>query len=400
MSLSKHGLPIDCESSLEDLATRHTDDLVIQFPGCPTPTLGVEREISLVDPTSGALVPKAPQLIEAMQDPNHAKAELFQTILEINTDKCNNVHEVRNDLRGRLERMQVCCDQLGIGCIGTGTHPFSYWGDLPITEGERYSRLVDAMQWPARRLLICGMHVHVGVRSGEHAIALLNSLTVFLPHLLAMSASSPYWRGEDTGLASARVKVFEGLPTAGLPPRVTNWNEFVQLMRTLLAAKSITSIREIWWDIRPHPGFGTIELRICDGMNTLQEVVAMTAFIQCLVAHLQDLYDEGSPLPVLRHWTLRENKWRAARFGIDARLIRNEHGDEILLADHVREWIDRLGPTAEQLGCGKELASLGNIFEFGPSSSRQRRCLSEVGDLAGLVRGLVGELRNDQPWGK
>jgi carboxylate-amine ligase len=219
-----------------------------------------------------------------------------------------------------------------------------------------------------------------------------------LPHLLAMSASSPYWHGIDTGMASCRSKVFEGLPTAGLPPAVTNWGEFVSLMRTLLTANSIKSIREIWWDVRPHPAFGTVEVRICDGINTLTEVCAVTAFIQCIVTYMQEMYDHGEPLPTLRHWTLIENKWRAARFGERAKIIRNERGEQVELAPHILGWLERLGPTAKALGCAKELAYIPEILAHGPSYRRQRAMFDKAGCLEDVVDGLMHELASDTAW--
>ncbi|RYF10291.1 MAG: YbdK family carboxylate-amine ligase, partial [Deltaproteobacteria bacterium] len=303
----------------------------ITFPGCSTPSLGVELEVSLVDRESRNLTPRAPEVLALLQDATHAKPELFRTIIELCTGVCATAEQVRQDLRGRLQRLWAVCEPLGIGCMCTGSHPIADWRHMPISEDPRYFALVEKMAWPARRLLICGMHVHVGVKTGEHALAIMNAIKVFLPHFLALSASSPWWHGIDTGMASCRAKVFEGLPTAGLPPAVGNWGEFVSLMRTLRAAESIRSIREIWWDVRPHPLFGTLELRICDGVNSLDEVAALTALYQCLVVYLGDMYDQGVPLPSLRTWTLAENKWRAARYGEQAKIIRNERGEQVLL---------------------------------------------------------------------
>lgn len=372
---------------------------VIVFPPNARPTLGVELEISLLDPTTRALSPRAPEVLDALADPLHAKPELFPTIIELNTDICNSVDDVHRDLGGRLAQLQRVCGQLGIACVATGTHPFGDWRTLPISEGERYQRLVQLMRWPARRLLTCGLHVHVGMPSGEHAIALLNALRCFLPHMLAISASSPFWMGEDTGLASSRVKIFECLPTAGLPPRLANWREFLQLMRTLMTSESIASIREIWWDIRPHSTFGTLEIRICDAVNTLQEICAVTAFVQCLVVHMLDLYERGDPLPTLRTWTLRENKWRAARHGIGADIIRNERGEQVSLAQHIREWLAILAPTASRLGCTHHLADVDRILGTGPSYSRQRRLLHEHADFVDVLSTLAEELRSDTPYG-
>ncbi len=384
-------------SPLEDHSPETRPKEMITFPGCAYPTVGVELELSLVDPETGKLVPRASEIIDAVEDAVHFKGELFQTIIEINTGVCNTVAEIRADLESRLTKLREVCDPLGIDIMCVGTHPSADYRELPITARERYERLVGNMRWPARRLLICGVHVHVGVESGEHVVALLDSMTVFIPHLLALSASSPFWMGEDTGLASTRIKIFEGLPTAGLPPEVTNWREFAALIRTLMAAGSIESIREIWWDIRPHPGFGTLEIRICDGINTLNEICALTAFVQCLIAYLQELYNYGEPLPRLRNWTLRENKWRACRYGIDAQLIRNERGTQSNLRDHINEWLEAVTPTARKLGCERELLQVNDIFDHGPSYARQRALVAETDSFQELVAALVEEFRTDTP---
>ena len=374
------------------------EGLSIAFPSCPTPTLGVELEVSLVDLQSRNLAPRAPEVLERLTDSQHSKPELFRTIIELNTDVCNSVAEVRKDLQGRLDVLRAVLEPMGLGMLCTGSHPIADWRHMPITDDARYRNLVETMAWPARRLLICGVHVHVGVKSGEHAVAVMNALTVFLPHFLALSASSPYWHGIDTGMASCRSKVFEGLPTAGLPPATTNWNEFVSLMRTFLAAGSIKSIREIWWDIRPHPTFGTVELRICDGINTLSEICSLVALVQSFVAYMQDLYDHGEPLPTLKAWTLNENKWRAARFGEKAKIIRNERGEQVELATHIMDYVRCLKPTAERLGCATELQGIGRILEHGPSYRRQRGMFDRAGMLEDVVDGLMAELAHDKPW--
>lgn len=370
----------------------------ITFVPSPRHTVGVELEISLVDKETRGLTPLAPQLIEQLDGEDWAKPELFQSIVEVITDVCENIGEVRKDLSWKIDTLREVANEAGAELVCTGTHPISRWHEVPITPSKRYQDLVDQMAWPARRLLICGIHVHVGVPSGEHAVAVMNALTCFIPHFLAVTASSPYWLGLDTGLASARSKVFEGLPTAGLPPRVTNWAEFVTLMRTLLGAKSIKSIREIWWDVRPHPGFGTVELRMSDGVNTLTEVCAIAAYAQCLVAFLTELYDAGETMPMLKRWTLAENKWRATRHAENAQMIRNERGDTVPIAEHIREWLEYLAPIAEQLGCAKELAYVGDILDHGPGYTRQRGAFEKYGTLEGVVDSMIQEFKEDRPW--
>jgi len=253
------------------------------------------------------------------------------------------------------------------------------------------------MQWLARRMQIFGVHFHVGVRSAEKSIAIANALTAYIPHFLALSASSPYWHGRDTGLASSRSKVFENLPTAGLPYRMNDWREFEQFMDTLVTANAITSIREVWWDIRPHPDFGTVELRICDGIPTLREVAGLAAMAQSLVEWLDTLLDRGYTLPVPREWVIRVNKWRAVRYGLDADIIGDDQGTQVPLRQSVRELVEELTPVASRLGCIEELSFNLETLDLGPSYLRQRRIVADGGSLWAVVGALVEEMATDRP---
>ena len=227
-----------------------------------------------------------------------AKHELFESTVEIITGVCSSVAEAKADLAATLEEVTLGRPSgAGLGVMCSGTHPLTDWNTQTVSPDARYAKLIEEMQWLARRLLIFGVHVHVGVRSPDKAIPIVNALTAYVPHFLALSASSPYWIGTDTGLASARSKVFEGLPTAGLPYQLSGWEEFEGLMGTLVTSGTIETIREVWWDIRPHPNFGTVELRICDGLPTLQEVGAVAALAQCLVDQLNTQVDRGYQLP-------------------------------------------------------------------------------------------------------
>ncbi len=371
--------------------------MAITFNSSPKPTVGVELELQILDPETGNLVPGASKILENYEGALWIKPELLESTIEINTGICETAAEVKEDLGNKLEILQNECDKHGFEVAMAGTHPFSTWAEQTITADDRYKKLVDRVQWPARRLLIFGLHVHVGVCSGEKSIAIFNSLTTFLPHLLALSASSPYWMGEDTGMASARVKVFESLPTAGLPYRLINWAEFTRFMKTLIGAGAITSIREVWWDLRPHPGFGTVEIRVCDGLPTLTEVVSLTAFIQALVVWLGDQYDEGIYLPTYRHWIVRENKWRASRWSTDARIIVDENGGQRLLTEDIEELLIKLIPVAETLQCEKEILGIRDIVRHGPSYTRQRRVFKQTGSLKAVVESLVTELKEDTP---
>jgi carboxylate-amine ligase len=238
------------------------------------------------------------------------------------------------------------------------------------------------------------------VRSPEKVIPIVNALTAYIPHFLALSASSPYWVGADTGLASARSKVFEGLPTAGLPYQLSGWDDFERYMSTLISARTISSVREVWWDVRPHPTFGTVELRICDGLPTLFEISWAAALSQCLVEMLNGQLDRGYTLPVPKGWTIRENKWRAARYGIEAELIVGDDGSTQLLRELVIELTDELAPIAERLGCKAELMRAKQMLDLGPSYVRQRAAASAAGgDLHAVVDGLLAEMRAEAPAG-
>src|SRR5205814_458546 len=209
-------------------------------------------------------------------------------------------------------------------------------------------------------------------RSPDKAIPIVNALTAYIPHFLALSASSPYWLGTDTGLASARSKVFEGLPTAGLPYQLSGWDDFERFMETLISAHTISTVRDVWWDVRPHPQFGTVELRICDGLPTLFEIGWAAAMSQCLVEMLNSQIDKGYTLPTPKGWTVRENKWRAARYGIDADILLDETGRTMPLRDGVCERVDDLAPRAGRLDCTEELLRAKESLGSGPSYVRQR----------------------------
>lgn len=368
----------------------------INFNGSPNPTLGVELELQIIDPKTKNLVSGAQQILEKTDDPDHVKAELIQSTIELNTDVCANISAVRTDLTERLNSLVSLCDELGFELACVGTHPFSKWSEQDITPKDRYHQLVDRCQWPARRLMIFGLHVHVGIPSGEKAIAIFNALSTYIPHLLALSASSPFFDEGDTGLASTRVKIFETLPTAGLPYRLLNWAEFQRFMITLVNAKAIESIREVWWDIRPHPGFGTVELRICDGLPTLDEVFALTALIQALVVWLGEQYDEGTYLPVPRHWIVRENKWRAARWSIDSELITDDDGSLQPLSEAIDELVEILVPVSKRLGSYDDLIHNKEIMEVGPSYKRQRAIYEKTGDYKKVMEAVVRELRENK----
>ena len=293
----------------------------IYFNQSPKPTIGVEAELFTINKDSYDLCSGAPIVLDAFPDSTYIKEELLECIIEVNTNICENISEVRDDLTSRIFEVEQIAETNNMAIISMGTHPFARWKDQSLTQSNRYINFLKRMQWPVRRLIISGLHVHIGVESGEKAIAITNGMTRYIPLLIGLSANSPYFGSELTGLASTRTKIFEGLPTAGLPPFLKNYSEFQKFMRTLQKANSIQSIREVWWDIRPHPGYGTVEVRVCDAVPSIEEMVKLAGFIQCLVVGLSNLYDDGAQLPLLDPWVIQENKWRATRFGLEADII-------------------------------------------------------------------------------
>jgi carboxylate-amine ligase len=374
----------------------------IDFHASQRSSLGVEWELEIVDRRTRQLAGVASEVLAELgqgHPDGHPKAkhELLESTIEIITGVCGTVAEARADLAGTVAELDALLAPRGLAAMCSGTHPFSDWADQQISPNPRYARLVEEMQWLARRLQIFGVHVHVGVRSAEKAIAIANAISAYIPHFLALSASSPFWKGSDTGLSSSRSKVFEALPTAGLPYQLTGWGEFEQLMTTLVSSKAITSIREVWWDIRPHPDFGTVELRICDGLPRLCEVAAAAALSQCLVDRMDGLVDRGDSLPVPKGWVVRVNKWKAARYGLDAEIIVDDAGTLRPVREALVELVEELMPVARRLDCADELASVLDVVAEGPSARRQREVVAAGGTLVDVVDALIAEMATDRP---
>ncbi len=371
---------------------------MVDFHASAGPSLGIEVELALVDADTGALTCVAPAVLERVGEGHpewehpKIKKELYQCTVEVITGVCSTVAEARADLAQSMREVEVAAAASGAAVIGAGLHPFTPWQELALSEGERYERLVDTIAWPARRLTTHGVHVHVGVRSGDKAIATVNALSGYLPIFLALSAASPFWNGEDTGLASTRTKIFEAMPTTGLLPYLRDWSEFNVFLDTLIEAGAVETVREVWWDIRPHPGYGTVELRMCDSMPTLWEIASIAALAQTLVTEFDRIMDGGGTPEVPREWVRRENKWRAARWGVDAELVIDDAGHTRPLRQVVADLIQRLMPIADELGCGAELAGLGRIATEGPSYLRQRAVVARGGSLPDVVQALRAEL--------
>lgn len=341
---------------------------------CPSSgqSIGLELEVQLIDRKSKDLVSLAPKLLSQLPEEGF-KWELFQCTIEINSRTCRSLPELEGDVRQKLSLLAEVAREQGAEILLSGTHPFAHWHHQKITETLRYQKLLKRIRWPVRQFLIFGLHIHVGVSDADKVIHLLNASKRYIPHLIALSASSPFWIGFDTGLASSRVKIFEALPNAGLPPPLPNWKAFDHLLSLMLKTRSVESIRDIWWDIRPHARYGTIETRICDLMPTLKENLALASLVFCLIEFLNE--NPSPPLPKntsQQHWILSQNKWRAARYGVDAQLITPNNG-EVSIRKEIERMLNMLQPIAEKHGLNKHWQTLSNILTKGASYQRQRR---------------------------
>jgi carboxylate-amine ligase len=369
----------------------------VEFNSSPEQTIGIEVEYGIVSRETGQLAPVSLDVLReagsAYPGDEHPKAknELFQPSLEVITGICQTPDAAVRDLAETLSDIVPLLNERGLALTSTGTHPFAEWDQFPITPDERYERMVNQIQWPAQRLLIHGVHVHVGALTPDKAIITTNVAAMYLPILLALSASSPYWLSRDTGLASSRTKIFEGMPRTGIPPQIPDWAEYQRLLAALIRSQTIETVREIWWDVRPHPNFGTVEFRMCDGITTLNEVAAVGALAQCIAVYVNEQTDAGIEIELLPDWVLRENKWRASRWGLDAELIVDDSFNTEPLRDKLSELVERLSPIAERLGCAAELNYALHIAATGASYQRQRAVVESGGTLVDVVASTVAE---------
>ena len=355
------------------------------------PTLGVELEVALVDVETMGLSSSIQRVLDRLPKRLHGrvKPELMQCYLEINTEVCHTVSEAEGDLREKIRAVEKVTDEAGLLLYWTGTHPFSNWQDQLPTPDERYARMLEILQDMGRRFVVFGLHVHVGVDSGDKAVMICERILRHLPTLLAMSCNSPWWNNRVTGLHSHRSKIMEGLPTAGLPVAMRNWSEYVWLLNHLMETGFIGSTRDIWWDVRPHHKFGTVEVRICDMPGCLEDALALAALIQSLVRALSDQIDRGTYQLDCHPMTVQQNKWRAARYGLDAQLVDSFTFESRPARTAVVELVELLRDTAEQLDC---LTYLEHVREMaaGPTwAERQLQLLEETGDPKEVVRRMT-----------
>ena len=372
----------------------------IEFAASERSTVGIEWELACVDHASGELTPAGPEVLARLDDPQdtlpQVTGELLTNTVELVSAPHHRVSDAVDDLRRMVQRVTEVTDPMGVDLMCAGTHPFSQWFQQEVTPGkERYATLIDRTQWWGRQMMIWGVHMHVGIEDRRKALPIMNGLLPYYPHFQAISASSPFWAGEATGYASSRTMLFQQLPTAGLPPVIAEWGDYEKLVADLTHVGVIDDHTELRWDLRPSPKWGTVEIRFCDGLSTSAEVASVAALAQCLVEELSRALDRGEELPTLQPWFVRENKWRAARYGMDAIIIQDAAGNETLVTDDLRSILERLTPIAADLGCLDELWGVERILEGGASYQRQLKVAAETGgSLKAVVASLTAELRH------
>jgi glutamate---cysteine ligase / carboxylate-amine ligase len=353
-------------------------------------TVGIEEEFQILSAESYELVQRYEEVAEAAAD-ERLRPELMKSTVEVATHIARTVPEAAEgaaDLRRTVREAAADRDAL---IAAAGTHPFSRWEHQEITEAERYEKIREGLRWVAERVLIFGLHVHVGIASPHQAIAVANALRTWLPELVALSANSPFWHGRDTGLASTRSKVFDTMPRSGLPPAFASWEEFELMIERATKAGFFRDYTFLWWDVRPHPKLGTLELRVCDAQTRLASVGAIAALFQSLVATLAERFERDGSLPIQPYTLIAENKWRAVRYGLDARLVDLERDEERPARAAVADLLDSTRAAAAHLGCADDHAAVEALLERGTGADEQRRIHADGGSLLAVAQWLAAE---------
>ena len=360
----------------------------------PSFTIGIEEEYQTVDPETrdlrshieAEIVQKGKMLLA-----ERVKPEMHQSVIEIGTGICRNIQEAREEIRDIRSQMVGLARANGLRLAAGGTHPFAHWASQDIYPDERYHTIVEDMKMVARANLIFGLHVHIGVEDRETAIQLMNGARYFLPHILALSTNSPFWLGMDTGLRSYRCKVFDKFPRTNIPDLYASWSEFEDYVDLLIRTGCIDNAKKIWWDIRPHPHFPTLEFRICDMPMRLEESIAIAALCQAVLAKLYQLHKQNL---TFRHYSralIMENKWRAARYGLDGKLIDFGKQEEVPARRLIAEILEFVSDVVEELGSREEIGYIERILEEGTGADRQLKVFHETGDLKRVVDYMITE---------
>ena len=356
-------------------------------------TLGIEEEFQIIDPATRELRSHVEQIMDdgKMLLAERVKTEMHQSVVEVGTDICRTVQDARRAVTGLRSDLWKLARGRGLTIAASGTHPFSHWVDQKITKGERYAGIVADMQQVARANLIFGLHVHVGIPDREVAIQVMNMARYFLPHLFALSTNSPFWLGRNTGFKSYRVKVFERFPRTGIPDAFESLAEYNDYLNLLVKTKCIDNAKKIWWDIRLHPFFDTIEFRVCDIPMRVEETIALAGLMQALVSKLHKLLKSNLTWRNYRRRLLDENRWRASRYGLDGKLIDFGKQEEVPTRALILELLEFVDTEVDEFGSRKEVSYIHEILKNGTGADRQLAVWEKTRDLRAVVDYIVSE---------
>jgi carboxylate-amine ligase len=361
----------------------------LTFNKSPAPTIGVELEIQILDSETYELTPLAPEIQKLVPDSLslRIKPEFIKSMVEINTGICSTVSDVERDLTDTFNYLNNITEGLGAKLYSTGLHPFSRAADQMVSDKPRYKKIMDELQLVGRRFISQGLHVHIGVDDEEKVIRVNNNLRIYLPVLLALSTSSPFYESVDTGLMSYRAKLFEALPLAGMPDSLDDWEAFNELVDLLTKSGTIESVKDIWWDVRPHPDFGTVEVRICDVPYCMRDILAITALIQALVLTLAEQYDNPEPHMQI----LRTNKWQAARYGLEGQYIDPFSGRKCSMREAAVNLYRYVKPVSEMLKSAAYLDEIPEILKRSTGAHIQKQLYYSNGNnFIEMIRTIQG----------
>ncbi len=363
------------------------------MPKPPALTIGIEEEFQLVDPNTRDLKSHILQILEENKSiiAERVKPEIHQSVAEVGTGICKTIQQADEEVRGLRRFLRELAKSQGLVVAASGTHPFADWRDQQIYPHERYDRLVEEMQLIARANLIFGLHVHVGIEDRDLQIQIMNEFRYFLPHLLALSSNSPFWLGTDTGLKSFRTKVFDRYPRTNIPDSYSDYSEFDNFIKLLIKTGCIDNGKKIWWDIRPHPHFPTLEVRVCDIPMRADETVCLAALIQAIAAKLYKLRAKNLGFRQYRRALILENKWRAARYGIQGKMVDFGREEEVDTKSLILELLDFVDDVVDDLGSRKECEYVHTIMERGSGADRQVEVWNKTRDIRAVVDYICAE---------
>jgi len=356
-------------------------------------TLGIEEEFAIVDPETRELRSHIQEILEGGKVllKEQIKPEMHQSVVELGTEICTSITNAREHVVELRSKLASLANKAGLRIASAGTHPFSKWQDQLITEGDRYKEIVRDMQRLARANLIFGLHVHVGIPSRDSAIQVMNQARYFLPHIYALSTNSPFWGGQDTGLKGYRLKVFERFPRTGIPDAFESLSEYEDFCKLLVKTGCIDNPKKIWWDIRLHPFFDTLEVRVCDAQSRIDDTLAIAALVQAVIAKLYKLLKHNTTFRVYRRRLLDENRWRASRYGIEGKLIDFGRESEVETRSLLNELMEFVSTEVDELGSREEMAHIERIMREGTGADRQLEVFHRTNDMKAVVDQIVAE---------